>query len=279
MKNTLLSSLMLPLIFSLLLSALSTHGQNLRNIQKESVRAPDNIKIDGMTNEWHNQFQAYNKNTDVFYTIANDDTNLYLVVKATSEDIVEKIVKGGVTFTIKTKDKNNVAITFPMYDKKNPPLFLVPYNLQKNPNDTVKNKTQSDSIMSARNRQLTDRFKIIGIIGIKAIEDSVISIYNEEGIKAKSLFDHKIDYTYELSIPLEYLKLSVGQSAKFTYNIKLNGATTNSTNLQIVSTSHGDMIMFTGGDGVNYRIPATPQGLITAYPTDFSGEYTLSDKR
>jgi hypothetical protein len=127
--------------------------------------------------------------------------------------------------------------------------------------------------------KLKDRLKIIGVTGIKTVEDNVLSIYNEAGIKAAAFFDAQLNYTYELAIPLKCLPGALSKQPKFNYNIKLNGAAAYGKNLQLTSTSRGDILTFTGGDGVNYTLgPATPQNMLIAYPTDFWGEYTLAKK-
>jgi len=74
---------------------LNTHAQTLPKVQEASLRAPDNIKIDGKPTEWNNQFQAYNTATDLFYTIANDDQNLYLVIQAKKPLSISKIGQRG----------------------------------------------------------------------------------------------------------------------------------------------------------------------------------------
>src|ERR1700743_3198430 len=101
----------------LLTGPLSADAQKLPNIQQSKLRAPSTVKIDGKATEWNNQFQAYNRATDVFYTLSNDDENLYLTIKAIDQDVINKIVGGGISFIIaragKKNDKNNIAIISP----------------------------------------------------------------------------------------------------------------------------------------------------------------------
>jgi hypothetical protein len=262
----------------LLITCFTATAQKLPNVQAASLRAPANIKIDGKATEWNNQFQAYNKATGVYYTIANDDDKLYLAVQANDPEIIRKIVLGGLTLTIDTSgkknDKTGVAITFPAYDNKNPPVSLILNNKPKVTADTVTYRMRTDSFIYAHNQQLTDKLILIKVEGIRSIEDNILSIYNAEGIKAISLFDKKMNYTCELAIPLKYTGLN--KQRKFNYNVKINGPRGNGSNVQVVNTSRGDMIIYTGSDGVNYGIGlATSQNLALAYPTDFWGEYTL----
>jgi len=248
-------------------------AQKLPNIQTASLRAPANIKVDGKATEWENQFQANNNKTEIFYIIANDNEKLYLTVQATDESIIKKIVMGGVTFTVNTAnkrdDKNAPAITYPVYDINYPPSY---FRFTK-PKNTI--GLNVDSLVIVHNKDLSTKYKLIGISGIGAIKDSLLSIYNTEGLKAAALFDNQLNYTYEMAIPLKYLKLN--NASKFTYNIKLNAATIDGRKLEI-STARPDLnlVMYTGADGVTYQLDRGPQSLALVAPTDFWGEYTLA---
>jgi hypothetical protein len=44
------------------------------------------------------------------------------------------------------------------------------------------------------NQVITDGFKEIKVTGIKSIPDTLISIYNAEGIRAAATFDKQIKY-------------------------------------------------------------------------------------
>lgn len=245
------------------------------------MRAPANIKIDGKPIEW-GQYQAYNRATNVFYSIANNDANLYLVVCATEPVIIEKMVVGGVTLTVnisgKKSDKGAASITFPVFDKNNPHFYLN-FNRNELLKDTVKNRNKIDSLSKLYNKKIINSLVKIGVEGIKPITDSIISIYNEEGIVAASHFDSKANYTYELAVPLKYFGLTTANLAKFSYNVKLNGSTAGGSNVQIIKTRAGERIIYTAGDGTNWMVGmATPSNMILAYPNDFWGEYTLAKK-
>lgn len=182
-------------------------AQKLPKVQNVSLRTPDNIKIDGLATEWNDHFQAFNTATRVNYTLANDDSIIYLIIKATDLYAVNKIINTGITFTV----NKNKSFTFPIFsdqDDKNA-LSEFRYYRKKNP----------DSVMSVANKYLNKAAKTIGITGIKTITDPEISVYNSDGIKVMAAFDKDFNYTYEIAIPLKLLELS---SAKFTYNITLN---------------------------------------------------------
>jgi len=269
-------------VFILIIS-FNIHAQKLVQFQEKSLRAPDNIKIDGKAIEWKNNFQTFNKATSLYYIMSNDDENLYLAIQAKAPNIIKKIFSGGITFTINNSDKhtfeNSIAITYPKNDKNGAPNYI---NLDNRPSptkDSVRSKLQADSFMNVLNNKHTTLFKTIGVNGISEIEDKIISIYNESGIKVAALFDNNIEYTFELCIPLKYLGLGLNSVSKFSYNIKLNGAAVNGRDLRVVSASSGDKVVFTGNDGITYNMgEATPQNLALSYPTDFWGEYTLAKR-
>jgi len=259
-------------LIPLCLCTATLFAQKLPKIQEASLRIPDNVKIDGKSTEWDNKFQAYNNSTDIFYTIANDDEKLYLIIQATDPIIIRKIIAGGITLTINStgdkKDKG-VAITYPIFEKKNWPIINWK-NKPKVTNKTTDNGKLLDSFMYAGNKQLADKSKEIKVFGIKGL-DTLISVYNEDGIRAASLFDHQIAYTYELAVPLKYLALSGDDQNKFSYNIRVNG----SESIEGATVKHiegGTLV--TGGNGSISAVDA--QYMLD--PTDFTGSYILAKK-
>lgn len=65
-------------------------AQKLSAVQETSVFAPAGIRIDGKAAEWGPAFQAYNKTTRIFYTLANDRNTLYLTVHASDKTTIRK---------------------------------------------------------------------------------------------------------------------------------------------------------------------------------------------
>jgi len=243
-------------------------AQKLPNTQQQSLRLPANFKIDGKAIEWNNQFRAYNKSTDVYYTIANDDEHLYLIMQATDPKMISKMIGGGgVTLTIqksgKKSDKGGISIMYPVFDKKTRPAFNLIAIQDKE--DAHPGSVNKDSVMSAYNKTLGDRSKLISITGIAGM-DSLISVYNEDGIKVAGMFDNKLAYTYELSVDLKQLGLTINDAAKFAYHTNIGSS---------ISKSLASMMSFeVGADGAVSHGGANPAA---AY-TDFWGEYTLAKK-
>ncbi|MDB5030278.1 hypothetical protein [Mucilaginibacter sp.] len=246
-------------LFVLMFLAFNANAQKLPKVQTASVYAPGNIKIDGRATEWGGTYQAYNHIDHLFYSMANDDKNIYLVVSSSDQLSISKMVRWGIALTIngtgkrKSKDPNNVVVSFPVADEKRN-LGIIHSMGEK---DILVNKT---TMMNSRNAKIANVYKLIEVSGIKEISEPTISIYNTTGIKTGSLFDNKLAYVYELAIPLKYLGTSINNGARFSYNIKLNGG--------ILKNGAAMPMRVDGG-------PTPTQDYLFS-PTDFWGEYTLA---
>ncbi len=270
----------------LLGSSFWAFAQKLPNVQTVSLRAPANIKIDGKTTEWGNNFQAYNHATDIFYTLANDDDRLYLIIKATDLSVISKILAGGITFTMQKSGKNNdkggIRITYPIFEEKlqlahRGQVLEVMGSIDGNSNSGTAPVT-AESVVTAHNKTLAEKSKVIRVTGIPGL-DTTISVYNEDGIKTAERFDlkgtdtYEITYTYELGIDLKQLGLSFptairNDPPKFTYHIALNS--TNSFDATIPTPANP-----ADAAAVETKMAKVGEALS---PTDFWGEYTLAKK-
>lgn len=275
----------LSLLFLTIVIPVITYAQKLPGIQQGSLRAPSSIKIDGKPTEWSDKFHAHNYATDIFYTMANDDDNLYLTIQATEHTNINKILGGGIVLTINPFNqkniKNGISITYPFPDMHN----RVWVNLKYQP----ASQTEADSIMNVKNTDYANASKLIKVTGIKNL-DSLISVYNHDGIKAAGAFNSKLFFTYELSISLKQLGLDANAAEKFSYNIKLPGV-----DMEAVYHAAGQATTLAGGV---YVVPIGPlPGVSDEYiknnqpsfpvkvhieaftsSTDFWGEYTLAKK-
>lgn len=247
----------------------TANAQKLPNVQQAGLYAPANVKVDGKTTEWDNKFQAYNKNTSLFYTIANNADNLFLVVQATSKIIVDKITRGGITLILSnSKDKNLVPVLITMP--------ILPNNKQGILGEL--RKTPTDSVLLATNKQLAANYKEIKLKGISAIPDSAISVYNEYGIKASAVVDINSAYTFEFAIPLKYLS-SVINSSDVNYHILLNAVKFTVTRVMSLG-ANGQVTMLSPAESAvamaNFQPGPEMSELMST--TDFSGNYTLIKK-
>ncbi|MCC8426704.1 hypothetical protein [Mucilaginibacter sp. UR6-11] len=235
-------------------------AQKLPNKQEISFRAPSKLKIDGIAREWGDRLQAYNKSTQIFYAISNDDNNLYLIVQAKYEEIISKIMRGGITLvinhTINKKDPQPVTITYP--------------NLRGSDFSRVANGiagrfyTQPDTSykpmpITELNDRINSGSKTIITAGIKGLDSDTLSVYNTDGIKAAAQFDSKMLYNYELAIPIKYLNLADNGVNPFSYQIKINGES-GEKNAPVAP-------------GESYPPPVAANNLAT---TDFWGQYKLT---
>lgn len=241
-------------------------AQKLPVTQQVSLRAPATLKIDGKATEWDGQFQAYNKTEEIYYTMANDDENIYLVVHTIKPRMVEKILRNGLTLTVnntakKSNDaKENAMITYPLIKGSYVADILRKTGDKANyysgaPFPEV--LTRTDSTVELANKIVMAQATSINFKSSNEPAD-VISIYNEQHVKVAVAFDSKGGYTYELAVPLKYLGLT--DASKFSYNIKLNAYETPSYFSDKVTKE------WTNADPDLSSV------------TDFWGEYTLAKK-
>jgi len=265
--------------------SLSAFSQKLSDIQKSSLRAPDKVKIDGNYDEW-GTWQAHNTDIRAYYTMANDDKNLYLVILSQGPYPNKKMTLGGISLIIshsldKKKRKNapdNISITFPVTDKQK--AVSVNASLDKYFNNWSYDKrtghqAQIDSLQAAINTQAEAAFKEIRVIGLKDV-DTVISMYNTAGIKAAVRFNNNLLMGCEIAIPLKYLGLDPANPTAFSYAIRLNG--TKSNRITFHPTGPVTPAMQDIMDKVQNQIITDPIELYMMDPKDLWGEYTLAKK-
>jgi len=200
-------------LFLLLCICLIAQAQKLPNIQSAGVYAPANVKIDGKTTEWNNQFQAYNNNANLFYTLANDAGNLVLVVQTTDRTTIEKIMRNKLSFIIAGK---NGSLTL-----KTPGVTT---QTNKDVNRAMARKEAiTDSLLTALNKGLTTSYKEMEVTGLAGVTEPKIPVYNDLGIMVAARVDMAKAFTCELAIPLKYLSPYLSADGSFNYNIKVNG--------------------------------------------------------
>lgn len=264
---------------------ITAHAQKLKDIQEGSITAPANIKVDGRNTEWNDTFQAENKRTSIFYTMSNDDKNLYLVIKSIDVANNSKILAGGITLAINTegkkKEKESITLTYPLINRPaqgggqgggRRQMGIV---LGGGGGRGSQSPEQRDSMMAAMQKRQLSQVKEIKISGFKKTTDTLISIYNDLGIKAVASIGNDKAFFYELVIPFEELGISKDAPKEFAYNIKVNG-------LQLQGLDGGGgRVSFGGnrgggGGGGNFG----PRGSGIDFqeltsPTDFWGKYIL----
>jgi hypothetical protein len=262
----------LGLIFIFMFAAIAGYAQKLPKVQNESVWVPANIKIDGTAAEWNYKYKAFDLRNHIFYTISNDDKNLYLIIHTAEQHTINKIYVGGVTFKVISVNHPHatpVAISYP-YRFGNNGIYLHAKNeFDKLKKDSIANGQKIRDLLQLKNKDFTTMWKELKAAGIKALNDTVFAVYDAGGIKVKTLFDNQLDYTYELALPLKYLETVLNNSDKLRFDIRLNGGELDNGRMR-------PSWRFIGPDGsevVDMNV------LYTHDPTDFGGVYTLAKKQ
>lgn len=291
-------------LFTVLSLSAIAQAPKLNNIQEGSVWMPQKVKVDAKLNEWNNNFQAYNKSTDIFYTLANDENNLYLVIQSTDRMNTSKIMAGGIDLTInpsgKKKDnqKDAFLIGFPHINMGNLRSMMTSVRPQAatmvaRPGANGQIPGMDSAAVANMRKQIISSMKEIKLAGFKDIQDSLISIYNEYGIKTAADLDDKGNMVIELALPLKLFNFDA--AAGFAYNIKLNGLNLNAMFSGMAAGGSGAMRPaapvngggggFGGGGNFGGGMPGgMPGGMQSAIsnlisPTDFWGKYTLAKKQ
>ena len=266
------------------------HSQNLPSKQSLALAIPVDSKIDGTTTEWHDQFQAYNKGMELFYTIANDDKNIYLAIQATNPRVVQKLVRGGVSFLLSAtgkKDDYN-GIIYPLMANEITHHALVDVAVMPDVFSEPQAKTLAkDTLLGMANKLIQENMKEIKVIGMPAVTDTIVGVLTEKrghfvrlplfyqpgkyipvnnvyGIRTAMQFKASGIITGELIIPLKLLGIT-NDTKKLNYKIVVNGLMDNSGHIApgVVVTERR----------VNGAI-VDPDADLNS-PTDFEGEYTL----
>ncbi|GAA4318657.1 hypothetical protein GCM10023149_16850 [Mucilaginibacter gynuensis] len=221
----------------------------------DGLRAPDAVKVDGKLTEWN--LKPFNSATLLNYTLANNDNNLYIVLKCSDQRHIGKIFAGGITVTINTEGKKNdksaPQITYPYLKNDGSNRGRFSGGRGPGPNGAP------DSTMIASRKDVAKTMKEFSVINIKAITDTVVSIYNTYGIKTVVSFDDKGDFQYELAVPLTLLGLTATEAKQIAYHVKINGIDPEKMN-------GGRAGFFGGGD---------PE---MTSPSDFWGKYKIALK-
>lgn len=189
-------------------------AQKLPSVQKDAVYAPK-VKTDGKANEWDDKFSAHNNATGLFYTLANDEENLYLLMRSDQYSSVKKAFYGGITLSIKGRDKKSEArITYPLVSMAEHTDIVLPlYDKQ----------AKIDSILPEVNGWIAKAAKKISVAGLTDLTEPDVSVYNDLGIKAAALIDANRAATIEIQLPLKYIRHLIGDGASFDYTITVNG--------------------------------------------------------
>ncbi len=268
-----------PMLSSVLIAiSILAKAQKIDQVQNGSFRPKSTVKIDGKLTEWGDTLKAYNKTVKFFYTLANDDKNIYLAIKSTNHANNNKILAGGISFTInaagKKRDKKAFVITYPVITATGGRVGgrgRRGFGQQQEAPDSAAIAAQQKTTLASA--------KEISAIGFKDITDTVISIYNEYSIKAAANFDEKGNFIYELSVPLSLLGITADGKTEIAYNIKVNGQQATGNYMKL---NAGNLRISDGGGGFNNNGAAAFGGKHESgsndmsVPDDFWGKYVMA---
>lgn len=86
--------------------------------EKEPLTAEfiNNIVIDGIDSDWETAISFFDESSGLMYSIANDNENLYILLKATAETSMAKFIMGGIEVWISAdgKEKRKTGIKYPI---------------------------------------------------------------------------------------------------------------------------------------------------------------------
>ncbi len=290
----------------LIATATATKAQKLPNKQSAAVMAPANILIDGKAKEWVLPYQAYNKEIEVFYTIANDKDNLYLVIHADKPRIIEKIIEAGIEFkvteTANKGAKNIFSVLFPLLPlgvakstlaaagKQVSGMSFSSTDMAYGTNiltEELKAEAKKNSqltVFDKPNKQLHNNLKEIKILGANSIVDTVPGVtdttkyYNTLPLRRHHFKIIPLANQDDIMAMVQF-----DNRGELTYELNiplkyLNMPKGNNKlyyNITIHGRGEGGRI---GNVLTVSRLPdgrAVGDNQDLEYPTDFSGEYTL----
>jgi hypothetical protein len=193
-------------IIALLLSfAIQAKSQDKKPTMQ---RAPANVNVDGKLTEWGDSLALYDIKSRLNYTVANDDSNLYVVAFVTDRQLKRKIMAGGITISVNSEGKKHktYSITYPLPSSK--AVF------SKSDDDDDAEDSQPPSLLESTS---------IKVVGFKDVESDVITTSNTYGFKAAVKFDDKHNLIYETAIPLKMLYMKHTKNNDLAINIAING--------------------------------------------------------
>ena len=171
--------------------------------------ASNPVAADGVLNDWPDSLTMFNKETNLYYGLANDNQNVYLAIRSASKQDLTKILAGGISFSANIEGK-----------KKDAPTVIFPV-LDRTPGKS--RNTREELEVEERQKQILSRIKDIKVAGFKEIIDGGISLQNTYGIRAAASFDKNNNLVQEIIIPLSLLNLSTLNDGEVTYSIRVNG--------------------------------------------------------
>ncbi|MCJ8212093.1 hypothetical protein MUY27_20415 [Mucilaginibacter sp. RS28] len=207
-----------------LLMATYAHGQNK---QDHLQPPPAGISIDGSLKDWGDSLRYYNEDKKLYYSLANDQENLYMAMRVNDLTEQRRILAAGLTLGVnpKGKKKETYSITFPVGETGNAPFGDIHRrNDGGDGKDGADNRPSPDA--DAREEMMRARLtklRNIKVTGFPDIESEVITTANTYGIKTAIDIDKDGYLVYEAAIPLKFFHAEINDKNEWAFNFKING--------------------------------------------------------
>ncbi|HKZ67436.1 MAG TPA: hypothetical protein VJ111_13810 [Chitinophagaceae bacterium] len=194
MKTTLISTAIISLILIQSCSGSKETGSSTGKSEINYHSRHLTAVIDGKMNEWGDTL-LYDNSTKCIYSIANDESALYIMVKATERIQQMKIVQGGMEIWIDDKAKKNKAtgIRFPVGESS-----------MSMPTNRTSGEDPKEMRQQAKLKMLT-----MELTGFKDGLNGPQSVYSNVQVKPVIDWDDKDNLIYELAIPFTALDETV----------------------------------------------------------------------
>jgi uncharacterized membrane protein YgcG len=186
-------------IFFICFLSVLTYGMQAQN---SHCSWPDKtMVIDGRANEWPDFFRFYMSGARLQYDLYNDNSNLYICVKATDVEAQTRIMKSGFSFWIDTtgKKKQKTGISFPLKMEH-----------QQDDMQQRRIKASDDPSAGPSEKSRANRLKekvifaqsMIKATGMAGVTDPMIGLQNKYGIEVAFDWDSLSTLCIEYKIPL-----------------------------------------------------------------------------
>ena len=153
------------------------------------------VVADGNPNEWSLPLRYSDSKSGLQYNVTNDETNLYICIRATEQPIQMKILSSGMEIWLDPsgKNKETVGIQFPlpgMHDRK--PMA------ENSQQDMSKGRNQGRMNMAEEYHLQKPR---IALSGFKPEYNGTFLAADSKGVKASIDWNEQNFMTYELVVP------------------------------------------------------------------------------
>jgi hypothetical protein len=148
--------------------------------------------VDGKMNEW-GETLLYDNSTKCIYALANDDSALYIAIKASDRTQQMKIVQGGMEIWIDgtAKRKKSIGVKFPLGGG----------SMQMPAGRTSGREQDSKEMAKQMRLQMKLKMLTMELAGFKEDLNGTQSVYSNVPVKPVIEWDDKDNMIYELVIP------------------------------------------------------------------------------